>query len=772
MSAHTHFVPLTLVLPADKESCSHCTQRLQSVLAVEAALDEVHLVEKEDASGLCIHYDPEKINLPKLDSLVTSAGARLADQYRHVNLYITGMDCSDCSALIEHHLERMPGILSAKVSYASEQLVVEYDRKITSLAKIKKRIKPLGFKLHEQAPRAAFWAKYKEILISLTAGAILLLSWLLSKPEPTLSFALTLTAFAIAGFFTIRHSLHALKQKQVDIDVLMIIAAFGAGAIGAWFEGALLLFLFSLGHALEHFAMDKARHAVKALASLAPATAMVIRDGQQIEVPSETLAVGDSVLVKPGTRIPCDGEILEGNSAIDQAPITGESVPVDKTQGDEVFAGTINGQGTLTLNVTKASGDTVLSRMVRMVLEADTQRSPTQRFTLKFVKLFVPLVLITTLLLIFVPPLLLDESFKSAFYRAMAVLVAASPCALAIGTPSAVLSGVARAAHKGVLVKGGLHLENLGGITAIAFDKTGTLTQGKPIVSEMIAFDISENELLVKTASVETFSQHPLAQAVVNAAHEKNLSLLPVEEIHAQTGLGITGMLEKEMIAVGNLKLFKDVPDAVRAQATELQAKGHTIMIVKHGDRWLGLIGLADTPRPESADTLKALSALGIEKTIMLTGDNQRVGEAIAKEIGITEVLADLMPEDKLKSIATLEEKYHAIAMVGDGVNDAPAMTRATVGIAMGGAGTDVALEAADIALMNDDLSLLPFAVGLSRRARRIIKQNLYASLGIVAFLVGMTISGLAGIGVAVAIHEGSSLLVVMNSLRLLRYKR
>jgi Cd2+/Zn2+-exporting ATPase len=542
--------------------------------------------------------------------------------------------------------------------------------------------------------------------------------------------------------------------------------------LGAWAEGALLLFLFSLGHALEHSAMDRARRAIEALAELAPRTALVSRDGQEVELPVEELQRDDHVIVKPGQRITADGEVITGSSAVDQAPITGESMPVDKQVGDPVFAGTVNGEATLEIRVTRLARENTLSRMVRMVAEAGAQRSPTQRFTERFERIFVPVVLIAATLLIAVPPLL-GFPFAESFYRAMAVLVAASPCALAIATPAAVLSGVARAARGGVLVKGGAHLENLGTLRAIAFDKTGTITRGEPVVTDMVAFDIDEHKLLVTAAAVESRSGHPLAQAILASARERNLSWDQAGELEAVTGRGVRAELGGQLVSIGNLALFdaQQVSDEVRLQVQRLEAEGKTTMVVQAGDRFLGVLALADTPREDAAEMLSRLHRLGIRKTIMLTGDNARVGQAIGDAVGLDEVRASLLPEDKVAAVDELLREHGQVAMVGDGVNDAPALARATVGLAMGGAGTDVALETADVALMADDLSKLPFAVALSRAARRIIRQNLWLSLGVVAVLIPATLTGLAGIGPAVIVHEGSTLVVVFNALRLLGYR-
>ena len=517
--------------------------------------------------------------------------------------------------------------------------------------------------------------------------------------------------------------------------------------------------------------MDRARHAIEALADLAPKTALVRRDGAEVEVPVEELLRGDVVIVKPGQRLPADGKVTEGNSAVDQSPVTGESVPVDKGPGDAVFAGTVNGDGVLLVEVTKLATESTLARMVRLVSDAQTQKSPTQNFTDRIERVFVPVVLIGAGLLIAVPPLF-GFPFAESFYRAMAVLVAASPCALAIGTPAAVLSAVARAAQAGVLIKGGAHLENLGRLTAIAFDKTGTITVGKPRLTDIVAFGATENEVLALAAALESRSGHPLAQAIVAAARERGLRWHEPADVEAVNGKGIRATLGAQRIEIGNLKLFagEAMSAEVTAQVERLESAGRTTMLVRADGRFAGVVGLMDTPRTGVAAVLAELRSLGVTKTVMLTGDNERVARAVAQDVGLEDVRASLLPEDKIAIVAGLVEQYGQAAMVGDGANDGPALARATVGIAMGGAGTDVALEAADVVLMSDDLGKLPFAVGLSRAARAVIRQNLFIALGAVALLIPATLFGWAGLGLAVLIHEGSTIVVVFNALRLLTY--
>ena len=764
---------LSLVLPDIPDERDACVGRLTKLLQAEG-LEKVHLISEDGGARLCLHYDPQRFSVSRVRELAQAAGAKTADRFHHENLRIDGMDCPTCAVVIEHALQRTDGVLEASVSYAAERLRLEYDSEKIARAAITQRIQALGYAVLEEGHEAGWFAEHRELIFSGVSGLLLLIGWLagLAGAPYAFSLGLLLGAYAAGGFYTLRDAWQSVKSRRFDIDTLMIVAAAGAGALGAWEEGALLLFLFSLGHALEHLAMDRARRAIEALAELAPKTALVQRDGAEIEVRVEELLRGDRVIVKPGSRIPADGQVASGNSAVDQSPVTGESMPVDKQAGDKVFAGTVNGEGALIVEVTKLARESTLSRMVEMVAEAQTQKSPTQRFTDRFERVFVPVVLLGATLLIALPPLF-GFPFAESFYRAMAVLVAASPCALAIATPSAVLSGIARAARGGVLIKGGAHLENLGVLTAIAFDKTGTLTVGKPKVTDVVAVSGDEAGLLTLAAAVESRSAHPLAQAVVAEAKRRGLSWSEAGEVESVTGKGVRAEFDGQKVAIGNARLFdgEAVPEVIQQQAERLQAEGKTLMLIQANGQFLGVLALADTPREGVKQVLEGLRRIGIRKTIMLTGDNERVGRAIADAVGLDEVRAGLLPEDKVKAMEALGEQYGRVAMVGDGVNDAPAMARATVGIAMGGAGTDVALETADVALMADDLSKLPFAVALSCASRRIIRQNLLVSLGVVALLIPATLFGWAGIGLAVLIHEGSTVVVVVNALRLLAYE-
>lgn len=603
-----------------------------------------------------------------------------------------------------------------------------------------------------------------------------------------ISLVCYIAAYFTGGFFTAKEAVEAIRKGTFEIDFLMLVAAAGAAILGDWAEGALLLFLFSLGHALEHYAMSKAKKSITALAELTPKTAL-LKSGEEVEI--ETLKTGDIILIKPDTKIPADGIIIAGNSSVNQAPITGESMPVEKQavadpettidSADQleakhrVFAGTINGNGSLEVKVSRLASGSTIARLIKMVNEAQAGKSPSQQFTDKVQRYYVPAVLILVTLLCFAF-LVIDEPFSKSFYRAMSVLVAASPCALAIATPSAVLSGVARAARAGVLIKGGRPLEDLGTLTALAFDKTGTLTEGRPKLTNIIPLNgISEEELLQLTVAVESLSDHPLGKAIARDGKTKlrHTALPVVSDLRSVAGKGIRAKAGDNTIVIGNPALFDNVqlPGDLAQKVTALQESGNTTMIIRKNNDYIGLISVMDTPREEARQALQDLRAAGIRRMIMLTGDNQQVASAIARQTGLTEAWGDLLPEEKVAAIKKLKQEENKVAMIGDGVNDAPAMAHSTVGIAMGAAGSDVALETADIALMGDKLSLLPFAIRLSRKAKDIIRQNLIFSLGMVGLLIPLTISSLATIGPAIIAHEGSTLLVVFNALRLLVYK-
>ena len=751
---------------------------------------------------LCIHYDPNLISLAAVKRIAEEAGSELRNGYHHEQIPFSGLDSADSATMIAKELEGMDGMLHASVSYAAGLAIVAYDTKVVSLEQIQRTMRRFGARLltqpevkeekeaheheheHDHGTAPSFlphWLQERwTIFLIATGGVFLLIGWageqFFGLPTSA-ALILFILSYAASGYDISHHAIPALLRGKFDTDVLMLAAAVGAAFLGAWAEGAFLLFLFGLGHAGEHYALGRARNAISALGELMPKTARVRRGDQIMEEPVDQLIIGDMVVIRPGDRIPVDGVISLGESAVDQSPITGESVPVQKSVGDEVFTGTINQEAALEVKITRLAKDNTLSRVMKMVSEAQGQQSPTQQFTDRFTARFVPIVLVLVVLVAVFPPIVGWMPFSESFYRAMLLLVAASPCALAIGTPATVLAGIAQAARNGVLIKGGVHLENLGRLNAIAFDKTGTLTKGKFQVTDVIPFNGSQPDDVLRLAgAVEQQSSHPLALAIVKAAKERNLTLPLANGLENIPGRGVRSQVEGQPVWIGSLKLFEDkdgkvIDKTIQQTVTQLENTGRTTMTVSRNGMFLGVLGLSDVARPGVAAVLSRLRNLGVKHLIMLTGDNQKVAQQIAQEVGVTNIEADLLPEDKLGTIQRLQKEYGAVAMIGDGVNDAPALATATVGIAMGGAGTAVALETADVALMADDLGKLPFAVGLSRASRMIIKQNLAISLGVIALLIVTSVSGLVQLSWAVVAHEGSTILVVINALRLLRYQ-
>lgn len=818
---------LPLLLPEVPDVRDRCVERLLQLVSAEPGVHSAHIAlapgaDRRDgatpgAAGdaqLCLHYDPDRLSLAEVTELARLAGATVSNRFVHALIPFHGVGSEDDGVRIEEGLMDVPGVTAARVNLAAQVARVEYDTTTIGRDAIERRLRELGLQVSasplparggettetrrsesardEEQGDAGWYAKNRELVWSLVAGSFLLAGWSVERwaalPR-AMSIALFVGAYVFGARDNVGHTIKGLRRGRLrfNIDLLMVVAAIGAAILGAWAEGALLLFLFSLGHALEHYALGRARNAIRALADLAPQTAIVLVGGTEVETPIDQVKPGDLVLVKPAERIPVDGKVAKGTSGVNQAPITGESMPVTKAPDDPVFAGSVNGDGALVVDVTAALGDRTLDRVIRLVTEAQTQKAPTQQFTERFERVFVPIVLLADVALMIVPPLLGLWTWSDAFYRAMVLLVAASPCALAIGTPAAILAGIAQAARNGVLIKGGAHLETLGTIDVLALDKTGTITKGEPTVTDVRALDgATEETVLATAAAVERHSQHPLARAIELAAKERGLRVSDPSEAQSVTGRGIRARVDGRMAEVGRLLLFEDagveIPQNVRDTVDDLERAGRTTVVVRQaagnastdaqtGSAWLGVIGIADQPRPAARATLERLRKIGVRRLLMLTGDNQRVGDAVGVAVGIDEVRAALLPEDKVAIIKQLAGDGGRVAMVGDGVNDAPALAHATVGIAMGGAGTAAALETADVVLMSDDLGRLPFAIGLSRATRSVIRQNLFLSLGVIAALVLTSVLGLTSIGLAVVVHEGSTLAVVANGLRLLAFR-
>ena len=590
---------------------------------------------------------------------------------------------------------------------------------------------------------------------------------------PTIGYA---TAIVIGGYTLFIQGFKNLSKFKFDMKTLMTIAIIGAAAIGQWGEGAMVVILFAISEALERYSVDKARQSIESLMDIAPKEAVIRRNNEEIKVHVEDILVGDIMIVKPGQKLAMDGRVVKGISTLNQAAITGESVPVTKTLEDEVFAGTLNEEGLLEVEVTKKVEDTTIAKIIHLVEEAQAERAPSQAFVDRFAQYYTPLIVVLALLIAVVPPLLFSAAWSTWVYQGLAVLVVGCPCALVVSTPVAVVTAIGNAANNGVLIKGGIHLEEAGALKAIAFDKTGTLTKGVPAVTDIVTYSGNENDLLTITAAIEKGSQHPLASALMREAESKGLDFdkLVVEDFQSITGKGVKAKVNNEMYYVGSPKIFEEIHGVLESnqkrQINDIEAQGKTVMVLGNEQEILSLIAVADEIRESSKEVISKLNNMGIE-TVMLTGDNQRTAAEIGKQVGVSDIKADLLPEDKLNFIKALRGEHKSVGMVGDGVNDAPALAASTVGVAMGGAGTDTALETADIALMSDDLSQLPYTINLSRKALAIIKQNITFSLAIKLVALLLVIPGWLTLWIAIFSDMGATLLVTLNSLRLLKSK-
>jgi len=575
-------------------------------------------------------------------------------------------------------------------------------------------------------------------------------------------------AIVLGGYYWIREGIEELiEEKEVGIEILMTAATLGSIMLGMWDEAAFLVFLYGAAEGVEEYTYARTRHSIRKLLDLVPKQASVLRNGGEVTIPAQELRAGDIFIVRPGESIPTDGIIVRGKSSVNESPVTGEAIPVEKKEGMTVFAGTINQEGVLEARVTTAFEDNTLSRIIHLVEEAQEQKGKAQVFINRFGRIYSPLVLLGALLLMIIPTLL-GLSFSHWAARAVVLLVAAAPCALVMSTPVATAAGIGKAGRTGVLIKGGAYLEDLGKIKAVAFDKTGTLTKGKPVVTDIVGLDGSANDVLTFAYSVDRFSSHPLAKAIVEKAEELDIKSLKSDDFKAVAGYGAKARVGEEMIHVGNPEIFKQSGHKLDLipQIEVFRNAGKTVVFIGNKETIFGIIAIRDQARSNAKSVIEQLQHMGI-RTVMLTGDNEVTAKAIAEELGIDEMRANLRPEDKVGAVRALEQKYGAIAMVGDGINDAPALATATVGMAMGTAGTDAAIEAADIALMADDLAKVPHAIGLGSKARRISLQNIVFSLFILAVLVPSALSGIMSVAIAVLLHEASELLAVANGLRM-----
>jgi Cd2+/Zn2+-exporting ATPase len=673
-------------------------------------------------------------------------------------------------------------VIDANVNFAAAKLTVYGQATIEELeqAGAFENLKIVPEKeFHKEQKKELFIRRYWKIFISSLLIAIGYISQTTSGESSMQTILPFLIAIVISGYPLFKSGLNNLFRLEFDMRTLMTIAIIGAAVIGEWSEGAIVVILFAISEALETYSMDKARASIRSLMDLVPKEALVRRNSTERIVPVDEIEIGDIMIVKPGQKIAMDGVVVTGISTVNQAPITGESVPAVKTAGDEVFAGTLNEEGHLEVEVTKHVEDTTIAKIIHLVEEAQAKRAPSQAFVDRFAKYYTPVIMLVALGVAVIPPSLFAADWKEWIYQGLAVLVVGCPCALVISTPVSIVTAIGNAARNGVLIKGGIHLEQLGAIRCIAFDKTGTLTKGVPVVTDYIPLsDRDAKELLMVIAAMEHKSHHPLASAIIKKAEEENLAYktLAIEEFSAITGKGIQGKFKDETYYIGSPSFLAEIlPNGITKQLmgkiVGLQNEGKTVIVAGNLQEVLALVSVADETRENSRQVIEKLHSLGIQKTIMLTGDNKATAKAAGKLVGVSEVLAELLPQDKLMLIKELKNKYERVAMVGDGINDAPALAAANVGIAMGGAGSDTALETADIALMADDLEKLPFAVKLSRKALGIIKQNITFSLGIKLLALFLVVPGWLTLWIAIFADMGATLLVTLNGLRLLRVK-
>ncbi|HXE79445.1 MAG TPA: heavy metal translocating P-type ATPase [Vicinamibacterales bacterium] len=689
---------------------------------------------------------------------------------------VDGMDCHEEVAILERRLKALDGLEDVSADLIGQRLIVRHDAARLSAETIADAVAATGMRawLERDAPRFA-GASRSRLALLMASGAALALGWTASAVGAPAALAMTSYAASVAsgGVHLVRRAAGAVRSRAIDINILMTIAVAGALAIGDWAEAATVVFLFALAQFLESRSLDRARHAIRALMDLTPPEAIVVRNGAEQRVPVEHIVPGERVRIRPGDRIPLDGEVISGVSDVNQAPITGESMPVTKRPGDELFAGAINGHGALEMRVTRLRRDTMLARIIHLVEAAQAQRAPAQAFVDRFARYYTPAVIALAAGIAFLPPLVVGAPFSAWLYRALVLLVIACPCALVISTPVAIVSALAAAARQGVLVKGGVHLERAGAVRCIAFDKTGTLTAGRPVVESVEAFDgLDAARLLSIAASLEARSEHAIARSIVEHATADEVPLTDVEAFRALPGLGAEGIVEGRAALTGNARLFTErglLDERARELSERVASAGRTAVFVAVDGRVAGVIVVADRARPSARDVVQRLRSQGLDHIVMLTGDNAGAARSIGSAVGIDEVRAGLLPEEKVAAVAELRRKYGTVAMVGDGVNDAPALAASDVGIAMGAAGTAAALETADVALMSDDLSKIPYAIRLSRSTLRTIKANITVSLAVKAVFLALAIAGQATLWMAILADTGASLLVIANGLRLLR---
>ncbi len=787
----------------EEEHEQSCLALIDAAVADEEGIVNV-AVDTEHAT-VTLDYDPARFSEADFARVSQLFGPTLHARWQTCTMRLGkhgGRACESCALALEREVQQFAGVRHASASFMGGVMSVQYDDRLVSPSELVQQVGELGVDVWPSAAelpvsepktdeigftRAWEWTieHIEAIFATITFVAMIAALIISEAPNapPYLSTALYVVAYITGGTFGLKAGLESLRARTIDVDLVMVLAALGAAYVGQPFEGAMLLFLFSLSNVLQSYAMGRTRSAIRSMMELRPSQAMVRRGNRTIALPIELIHVGDRILVKPGERIALDGVVVEGGSTVNQASITGESMPVSKEEGDKVFAGTINQNGHLEIGVTKLAKDSTIAKLIQMVEEAQSEKAETQRFIDQAEQYYAMGVLILTALAIVIPILIMQESLDETLYRAMTIMVAASPCAIVISTPATVLSAIGNGARRGVLFKGGVYVENAATVKVIAFDKTGTLTIGEPRVTNVIpcaTWDGTEDELLALAAAVEDRSEHPLGQAVVHAAKDRHLMLPEAAAFQATPGKGVRAAVNGRTLHIGNRRYFSDLPGSNLEEASRfvdrLQNEGKTSVLIAQMDEQdrqaqiLGVIAFADILRSDAAEVVAALKQKGVEHVVMLTGDNEVVAQHIAAEVGVDDVYAELLPGDKVRVVHEVRAKYGPVAMVGDGVNDAPALATADIGIAMGAAGTDVALETADIVLMSDDLHNIPYVIGLSRKTRQTLVVNLAFALFMIVLMLAAIFWRELPLPAAVIGHEGGTVLVSLNGMRMLKY--
>ncbi|KWU59023.1 ATPase [Bacillus mycoides] len=749
----------------NNSSASCCGPKTEKVSSCCSPASAIQIEEVTSETSCCSDSSCEAPS-PRDNQKVTGDGVQ--------TYVVDGMDCGACALTIEKHLQNVSGVEEVRVNFATGKMQIRHNRNADDIIK---EVSNAGFEASLAGTRrgAAPVSKSKNTTLILS-GLFLALGFggSFTNVLPLLITLLYAASIVIGGYKPAKSAFYAIRSKSLDMNVLMISAAIGAALIGQWLEGATVVWLFALGATLQNKSIERTRESIRGLIDLAPSEAWIKVGTELIKESVDDVAVNTTIVVKPGEKIPLDGTVIGGTSTVNQAPITGESIPIDKQIGDSVYAGTINEEGSLEITVTKLVEDTTLSRIIHLVEEAQEKKAPTEAFVDRFAKIYTPIVFVLAIGVMIIPPLLGMGEWMEWIYKGLELLVVACPCALVISTPVAIVSAIGNAARNGVLIKGGTALEIAGSLNVIAFDKTGTLTEGKPKVMHIRSLDCTEDELLSIVATIEEYSNHPIAKAITAYAKEHQISIQSGTDFGAIVGKGAQVTIDGETYYAGNKALYEDFGVSLQMwndPIREMQRIGQTVILVGTNKVILGMISVADSIRSTTYGTIQELKRSGIRETVMLTGDNEGTAENIAQKAKVDRYFANLLPEDKVHSVKQLQSEGKTVAMIGDGINDAPALATANLGIAMGGAGTDTAMETADIVLMADNLEKLPYTMKLSRKALHIIKQNIWFSLIIKFIALAFIFPGWLTLWMAVLSDTGAALIVILNSMRLLRNK-